>query len=88
MGWVAYRQKDYETAIKYLEKAYLASEEVEIATHLAEVLWEAGEQERAKEIWFAWFEKESDNRLLIDTMQRYGITAEASLNVAEAQQGS
>lgn len=88
MGWVAYRQKDFATAIKYLEKAYAESEEVEIATHLAEVLWESGEQERAKKIWFAWAEKEGENRLLRDTMQRYGLAADTTLDVADAQQDS
>lgn len=73
MGWVAYRQKDYDTAIEYLEKAYAASEEAEIAAHLGEVLWEVGNQQRAKEIWLSWFEKESNNPVLLETMQRYGV---------------
>jgi len=86
MGWVAYRQKDYELAIEFLEKAYAESEEVEIATHLAEVLWETGEQERAKKIWFAWVEKEGDNRLLLDTLQRYGLAGvDASNNVSSPE---
>ncbi len=88
MGWIAYKQKDYDTAIEYLEKAFAASEEVEIATHLAEVLWETGDQERATEIWLAWAAKEGDNRVLIDTMQRYGITADTNSSLPEAQQGS
>ncbi len=75
MGWVAYRQRDFETAIEYLEKAYAASEEVEIATHLAEVLWEMGEQDRATEIWLSWIEKEAENKLLKETMARYGVVA-------------
>ncbi len=73
MGWVAYRQNDFELAIEFLEKAYAASEEVEIATHLGEVLWESGQQERAKNIWTSWALKEADNKLLSSTMQRYGL---------------
>ena len=73
MGWIAYREKDFENAILFLEKAFSASEEVEIAVHLGEVLWESGQQQKAKEIWFEWAEKEGDNRLLIKTMQRYGF---------------
>ena len=73
MGWIAYREKDFENAILFLEKAFSASEEVEIAVHLGEVLWESGQQQKAKKIWFEWAEKEGDNRLLIKTMQRYGF---------------
>lgn len=85
MGWVAYRQGDFETAIDFLEKAYAKSEEVEIATHLAEVLWESGDQERAKTIWFAWLAKEQDNRLLNETIERYGVADEASAGLLETQ---
>ncbi len=88
MGWVAYRQKDYETAIEFLERAYAASEEVEIATHLAEVLWESGQQARAKEIWLSWIDREGDNRLLLETMQRYGITVDSALQVDHIRSGS
>ena len=88
MGWVAYRQKDYETAVEFLEKAYAASEEVEIATHLAEVLWESGQQNRAKEIWLVWVEREGDNRLLQETMQRYGVVVDSATRLDDVRNGS
>jgi len=37
MGWVLYRQEDYEQSIEFLQKAYDAAKEVEIAAHLGEV---------------------------------------------------
>lgn len=88
MGWIAYRQKDYATALEFLEKAYALSEEVEIATHLAEVLWESGEQDRAKEIWLVWVEKDGNNRLLQETMRRYGVAVELGGRNSAVQNGS
>ena len=73
MGWVLYRLGEYQQAIIHLENAYATSPEVEIAAHLGEVLWEAGEQERATLIWEKSFREHSDNPLLNKTLQRYGI---------------
>ena len=88
MGWIAYREKDFENAIMFLEKAFSASEEVEIAVHLGEVLWESGQQQKAKEIWFEWAEKEGDNRLLIKTRQRYGFGLDKDQNDDEVENGN
>ncbi len=85
MGWVAYRQNDLETALEYLEKAYAASEEVEIGVHLGEVLWEMGEQQRAKEIWLKWYQEKSDNRLLLETMKRYQINTSSNADLISAK---
>ena len=73
MGWVLYRLGEHQQAITYLEKAYAASPEVEIAAHLGEVLWEAGEQESATLIWEQSFRDNNDNPLLNKTLKRYGI---------------
>ena len=51
MGWVLYRLKDYENALEYLQQAYDQTSEGEVAAHLGEVLWESGDQARAKELW-------------------------------------
>lgn len=74
MGWVLYRQKDYVKAIEYLQKAFQASKEVEIAVHLGEVLWESGQPEQAKEIWEQAIELDSDNALLLETLERYKVS--------------
>jgi len=80
MGWVAYRMKDFATAIEFLERAFAASPEVEIAAHLGEVLWEAGQQEKANEIWqqsFADDADNADNPTLKKTLERYGVDPKA-----------
>lgn len=50
MGWVAYRKKEYDKAIEYLQHAYKLSKDPEIAAHLAEVLKQAKHKREAKKI--------------------------------------
>ncbi len=51
MGWVQYRLGDHTKALEYLRRAYQANPDAEIAAHLCEVLWVAGQHEEAKRIW-------------------------------------
>jgi len=78
MGWVAYRMNDFKKAIEFLEKAFAASPEVEIAAHLGEVLWEAGQQEKANEIWQGSYAEDDGNPVLNKTLERYGIDLKAN----------
>lgn len=73
MGWVLFRQKEYDEAIDYLQQAYDSMPEVEVAAHLGEVFWVTGELDKAKAIWLEAYEKEPDNRLLSKTLERFGI---------------
>ena len=73
MGWVLYRLKDFEASIEFLEKAYEASPEAEVAAHLGEVLWESGEREKASAVFLKSFEAESNNPILNKVIERYGI---------------
>jgi len=73
MGWVAYRLNDLDTAVEYLQKAYDASPEIEIAAHLGEVLFESGDITAANEIWRKSFDEDSTNPVLLETLERYGI---------------
>jgi len=73
MGWVSYRLNDFETAIEFLQKAYDASPEAEVAAHLGEVLWESGEREKANEIFRKSFLEDNDNPILNNVIERYGI---------------
>lgn len=73
MGWVLYRLKDFGTAVEFLQKAYEASPEPEVAAHLGEVLWESGEQEKAREVFLKSYSEESDNAILNEVIKRYGI---------------
>ncbi|MEQ6918405.1 tetratricopeptide repeat protein [Halomonas aquatica] len=48
LGWVRYRQGDSASALPWLERAWSAMPDQEVAAHLIEVLWALGEEERAR----------------------------------------
>lgn len=73
LGWVYYRLGDLSSARTQLERAAALSDSVEIHTHYAEVLWELGHMEKAKEIWAQARLKEPDNKVLQETLARYQI---------------
>jgi len=73
MGWILYRMDKKVKAIEFLEKAFAASPEIEIAAHLGEVFWEVGDIERAKQVWQQSFETDQDNPILNETLKRYGV---------------
>jgi len=73
MGWVLYRLKDFEAALEFLQKAYDASPEAEVAAHLGEVLWESGEQEKARAVLLQSYSRETKNAVLNEVLKRYGI---------------
>ncbi|APE29877.1 hypothetical protein BOX17_02180 [Halomonas aestuarii] len=50
LGWVRYRQGDAAGALPWLERAWSAMPDQEIAAHLIEVLWVLGEEERARSL--------------------------------------
>lgn len=73
MGWVSYRLKDIDSAVEYLQKAYDISPEIEIAAHLGEVLWEAGDKEKARAVWKKSYLDDANNPILNETLERYGV---------------
>ncbi|PMR78826.1 hypothetical protein C1H69_00600 [Billgrantia endophytica] len=50
LGWVHYRLGDPERALPWLERAYAAMPDQEVAAHLAEVLWELDRRDEARAI--------------------------------------
>jgi len=71
MGWVLYRQGKQQQALEYLRKAYSARADPEIAAHLGEVLWMAGEHGEAEKIWLEANKKTPDNDALNSTIKRF-----------------
>lgn len=53
LGWVQFRMSRIDDALITLKKAYKARRDPEIAAHLGEVLWAAGQHEEAQKIWRA-----------------------------------
>ncbi|WP_293813779.1 tetratricopeptide repeat protein [uncultured Aquitalea sp.] len=70
MGWVQFKLGRNESALKYLEKAYAAMQDAEVAAHLGEVLWKTGRQQEARALWSKALEREPDNEALRETMHR------------------
>ena len=71
LGWVYYRLGEYQTAIKWLRKAFAQLEDAEIAAHLGEVLWVSGQQSEAEKIWQRGLEVNKQHSLLLNTIKRY-----------------
>ena len=71
MGWLMYRMGKHTQALEYLRKAYGARPDPEIAAHLGEVLWVAGEHREAEKIWLEAAKKTPDNDALNSTIKRF-----------------
>ena len=71
LGWVYYRLGEYQTAIKWLRKAFAQLEDAEIAAHLGEVLWVSGQQTEAQKIWQRGLKVNKQHSLLLNTIKRY-----------------
>ncbi|MGD9264454.1 MAG: tetratricopeptide repeat protein [Lysobacterales bacterium] len=72
MGWIAYRQGRLDEAERYLREAWHLLRNPEVAAHLGEVLWVRGYPDEARALWAEGREVEGDQRVLIETMQRFG----------------
>jgi Flp pilus assembly protein TadD len=70
MGWVLYRLGKNRQALEYLRRAYATRQDPEIAAHLGEVLWVAGERSEADRVWREATEKAPDNDALTSTIKR------------------
>ncbi len=88
MGWVHYRLGNYPEALKFLKRAWAASQDPEIGAHLGEVLWVRGDTSAARAIWAAAQEAGADNRTLVETLTRFLGDGEPDLAPAETTEPS
>lgn len=70
LGWVYYRMGNFVEGLNFLNLAFAARPDAEIAAHLGEVLWVQGAKDDAKNIWRTALEKDPDNEILLETLQR------------------
>ena len=75
LGWVLFRQGKTAEALPVLERAWVNSQDSEIAAHLGEALWKSGDEGRARYLWQQALAREPDDRLLRATISR--LTGEA-----------
>ena len=73
LGWVYFRMGDLPQARKYLELAYQAKPDAEVAIHLAEVLWSSGDPAGARKLLREVRASEPGNELLKSTIARLRI---------------
>ncbi len=71
MGWVQYRLGHHPQALEYLKQATQLSDDVEIAAHYGEVLWANGQLQAAQQVWAKALQRDPNNTLLLQTMQRF-----------------
>ncbi|MDW7747072.1 tetratricopeptide repeat protein [Halomonas sp.] len=71
LGWVLYRQGDTEGALPWLERAWAAMPDQEIAAHLIEVLWALGEEQRASELLDEARQRFEERPLVDELLQRH-----------------
>lgn len=71
MGWAQYRKGNFERARTYLERAYKARPDPEIAAHLGEVMWAHGQREDASSLWQASLKSHPQNEVLLETLRRF-----------------
>jgi Flp pilus assembly protein TadD len=73
MGWIAFRLGRLAESIEFLQKAWQLDKNPEIAAHLGEVLWVAGNRDAAMTILREGQEVDGQNVVLIETIERLGV---------------
>ncbi len=71
MGWVHYKQGEYELALKFLKDALERRYDPVMAAHLGEVYWMIGNKREARKIWNKAVKMNPDNEILIDTIEKF-----------------
>lgn len=71
MGWLQYRMKDYTQAINTLRQALSVRADPEIAAHLGEVLWAAGQKDEAQKVWDSALKDNPGHEALTGTVHKF-----------------
>lgn len=75
MGWVEYKRGNLSEAREWLDKAYAAFPDPEVAAHLGEVLWQAGNEKRAREVWLKSLQENPESEQLRAVLKRFAPDA-------------
>jgi len=71
MGWVEYRRGNLDRALTFLQRAQRLARDPEIAAHMGEVLWAMGRKDQAMEVWQEALERDPDDPVLRQTVERF-----------------
>lgn len=70
LGWVHYHLGQYQEALNWLQQAYDAYPDPEVAAHLGEVLWMLGQKRQARKVWREALGREPEHEILLETLKR------------------
>lgn len=70
LGWVHYRLGQPEIALAWLQKAFAAYPDPEVAAHLGEVYWALGNTRKARKVWREALKADPTHEVLLETIKR------------------
>ncbi len=70
MGWVLFKQGEYEAALDYLARAYRLYNDPEVIAHLIDTYWALGNRDEARELFDTGFAEFPDSPHMLDIQQR------------------
>jgi tetratricopeptide (TPR) repeat protein len=73
LGWVEFRMGNLTQSIQTLQKAFQGKPDAEIAAHLGEVYWVAGQRSKAIAIWKEGMLLNAENDTLQQTLKRLRV---------------
>lgn len=71
MGWGNYLLGNLDKSLEFLNRAFAANPDPEIAAHLGEVLWKRGDRNAARKVWVDSSKANPDNEALKAVMKRF-----------------
>jgi tetratricopeptide (TPR) repeat protein len=71
LGWVQFRLGNLDAALATLRKAFQNRNDPEIAAHLGEVMWAAGQREEAQKLWRDALRESPGNDSLTMLLQKF-----------------
>ena len=74
LGWVLYRMGRVQEAISHLRQAMIILPDAEVAAHLGEALWAAGDKTDAKKVFKEALDASPDHSTITETMKRLDVT--------------
>lgn len=73
MGWVKFRLNKMAEAEQFLRSSFALRQDVDVAVHLAEVLWVQDKKTEAMQLFSEARKKDNNNALLKSTLERLGL---------------
>jgi tetratricopeptide (TPR) repeat protein len=73
LGWIEFRLGNLPEAIRLLRLAHDSRPDAEIAAHLGEALWAAGQRDEALVVWRGALARDASNEALRETLQRLKV---------------